>query len=65
MSVDPIWTVFCDGDGCGQWCSETQPSRPEARVAAKAMGWTEKRTGDRTLNLCPRCSTAGSPEEGE
>jgi hypothetical protein len=61
MSVNPIWTVHCDGGGigCHGWTAEEE-TKKSARKTAKARGW---RVGHRDgtgwlLDYCPPCRRA-------
>lgn len=56
MSCTPLWTVWCDGDGCLQWCAHGN-TVAIAREEAKRYGWVRRRQPDGTTrDLCPSCA---------
>lgn len=59
MGARPIWTVFCDGEDCVNWCEESQAPRASMSVAsARRAGWVRRKGSDgKTIDLCPDCLT--------
>jgi len=61
VTIVRSYSVFCDGDVCGQWYGEitnTQHRSPvtETRRIASLAGWTRQQRDGRKVDLCPRCS---------
>lgn len=60
MSIDPIWTVWCDAggagvEGCHHWCEATGATPAIAWDNAKAHGWRRFQR----RHVCPGCQRAG------
>lgn len=60
MTASPIYTVWCDGDGCTRWCEMTNVGESytagRARKIMRAFGW--RRIGGR--DLCRDCQRVGA-----
>lgn len=63
MTATRYVTIWCDGDGCGDWIGQHEHTAVAARVYARNHGWGRKVGND----LCPAClsSTALSRDFDE
>jgi hypothetical protein len=61
VSISYTADIFCDGDGCGDWChGVTQHAKATShaytrRNACDAKGWTLNYKGS-GCDYCPKCS---------
>lgn len=54
MSYTKNTTIWCDGEGCGQWVDGGSSTVAKARKRAQSESWTFKDDND----YCPVCSGA-------
>jgi hypothetical protein len=53
MTYSKQITLWCDGENCGKWIQETEPTVRMAVSWARGQGWTSPSWDE---HYCPDCS---------